>query len=171
MRTSIKLQIPKHSTTTPKQPKHLLRRYGVDMLVGLVMGILLYIGVSWQIFKVYPDAAKYECYAIAFWQGTPALKTFPWQQCYFLTHPGTSFISTDTIVKTMQMYGFAAPLIQFVAGQSPNQPLHALPHEYPLPTIIPFTLGLVAPSGWYQVAFAVWMSLVAAVMYIFLLRF
>src|SRR5947199_5737475 len=171
MRTSVKFRIPEPGTTTPETAVPLLRRHRMDILVVLAMGILLYIGVSWQIFKVYPDAAKYECYAIAFWQGTPALKTFPWQQCYFLTHPGTSFISTDTIVKTMQMHGFPPPLIQFVAGQSPDQPLHALPHEYPLPTIIPFTLGLVAPPGWYQVAFAVWMSLVAAVIYVLLLCF
>jgi glycosyl transferase family 87 len=171
MKTSVKFRIPEHSTTTQKKAEPLLRRYRLDILVVLAMGILLYIGVSWQIFKVYPDAAKYECYAVAFWQGTPALKPFPWQQCYFLTHPSISFISTNTIVKTMQMYGFPLPLIQFVAGQSPNQALHALPHEYPLPTIILFTLGLVAPAGWYQVAFAIWMSLVAAVMYVLLLRF
>ena len=79
MKTSVKLRIPKHSTATPKKAEHLLRRYKVDILVVLAMGILLYIGVSWQIFKVYPDAAKYECYAVAFWQGTPALKPFPWQ--------------------------------------------------------------------------------------------
>src|SRR5947209_552670 len=171
MRTSVKLRIPEHSTTTPKKAEHLLRRHRMDILVVLAMGILLYIGVSWQIFKVYPDAAKYECYAVAFWQGTPALRPFPWEQCYFLTHPGTSFISTATIVKTMQIYELPAPLIQFVAGQSPHQALHALPHEYPLPTIIPFTLGLLAPPGWYQVVFAIWMSLVAAVMYVLLLRF
>jgi Glycosyltransferase family 87 len=171
MRTSVKFRIPEPSTTTPETAEPLLRRHRMDILVVLAMGILLYIGVSWQIFKVYPDAAKYECYAVAFWQGTPALRPFPWEQCYFLTHPGTSFISTATIVKTMQIYELPAPLIQFVAGQSPHQALHALPHEYPLPTIIPFTLGLIAPPGWYQVVFAIWMSLVAAVMYVLLLRF
>jgi hypothetical protein len=101
----------------------------------------------------------------------PALKTFPWQQCYFLSHPRISFISTATIVKTMQTYKFPALLIGFVAHQSPNWPLHALPHEYPLPTIIPFTLGLVAPYYWYQVAFAVWMSLIAVIIYVLLVRF
>lgn len=171
MRTSIKIQTPEHITATPKKPGNLLRRYRLDMLVVLAMGILLYIGASWQIFKVFTDAAKYECYAVAFWQGVPALKTFPWQQCYFLTHPQVSFISTDTIVKTMQTYRLPAPLTDFVAGQSPNQPFHSLPHEYPFPTIIPFTLGLIAPHYWYQVAFAVWMSLVAAIISVLLICF
>jgi hypothetical protein len=171
MRTNTKLQIPEQSTLTPKKPERFLRRYGVDMLVVLAMGVLLYLGASWQIFKTFTDAAKYECYAVAFWRGVPALKMFPWQQCYFLTHPATSLISTTTIVKTMQMYRFPAPLISFVSGQSPNQPFHSLPHEYPLPTILPFTLGLTAQYSWYQVAFAVWMSLVAAIIYVLLLCF
>jgi hypothetical protein len=155
----------------PKKPKNLFLRYGLDVLVMLAMGGLLYIGASWQIFQVYTDAARYECYIVAFWHGMPALKTFPEQQCDFLVHPDISFISQATIVKMMHLYKFPAQLILFVAHQSPNQPLHALPHEYPLPTVIPFTLGLIAPHYWYQVAFAVWMSLVAAIIYMLLLRF
>ncbi len=162
MQISVRPHIPEFRSTGPKEPKKLLHLYGWDMLVVLAMGILLYAGLSWQIFS---DVPVYQCYAVAFWGGLPALNTLPSRQCLLLTQPHASFISTVTLIKQMQAYHLPAPLIHFVASQTPNQPLHALPYEYPLPAIIPFTLPMLASSDWYPVAFAIVTSLVAAVIY------
>ncbi len=147
----------------------------LDMFIVLVMGILLYYGASWQISRWFTDAGKYQCYSVAFWRGAPALKNLPVPelQCHFITDSQeTVFITTSTLVERMSAYHFPHWLISFVASQSPSQPFHALPHEYPLLTIIPFTLGLFFSSAsWYQAAFAVWMALVAGAIYFLLKSF
>ncbi len=140
-----------------------------DILIVLVMGFLLYYGASWQIFAWYTDVGKYECYSMAFWHGVSALKTLPIpeMQCHFITHPRpeTIFITTDTLIQIMNAHNLPHWLISFVSAQSPTQPFHALPHEYPLLTILPFSFGLVTAAHWYQVAFAVSMALLAGAMY------
>jgi hypothetical protein len=151
--------------------KNSFLRYVPDIIVLLITCGLLYYGASWQIFRVYTDAAKYQCYAVAFWQGLSALHALPDNQCTFILHPSIAYISNASVVRHMQLLGMPAGLIQFVAAQPLGQPLHALPHEYPLLTIIPFSSGLVVAAHWYQVAFAVWMVLLAAGIYIVLLRF
>lgn len=144
----------------------------VDAGVLLVMGVLLYVGASWQIFKTNTDAALYQCYAVSFWQGIPALNTLPAHQCSLITEPPPylAVVSQKTLLGQMHQSGLPAWLIQFVSAQSPTQPFHALPHEYPALAIIPFSLGLMVPAYWYQVAFAVWMALIACAVYLILLR-
>ena len=147
----------------------LKKRVFGDLLIVLAMSFLLYYGASWQIFTWYTDPGKYECYATAFWHGVSALKTLPVPeiQCRFITQPlpGANFITNDTLLHIMRTYNVPSWLISFVAAQSPTQPLHALPHEYPLLTIIPFSFGLVAPAYWYQVAFAIAMASLAGIVY------
>ncbi len=153
----------RRDSTTPisKEPdKRVWRQYLLDICIVLVMGVLLYCGASWQIFRIYTDAAKYQCYATAFWNGSHALTTLPPGQCAFIGRNAPM-----DLIHSMQSYGFPSFLINFVESQSRSQPLHALPNEYPLLAIIPFTLGLVAPLPWYQVAFALWMALVAGIIY------
>ena len=120
-------------------------------------------------FTWYTDPGKYECYATAFWHGVSALKALPVPeiQCRFITQPpaGTSFVTNDTLLHFMRTYNVPSWLISFVAAQSPTQPLHALPHEYPLLTVIPFSFGLATSAHWYQVAFAIAMVLLAGVVY------
>ena len=62
-------------------------------------------------------------------------------------------------------------MIKLVEQQSPLAPLHALPHEYPLLAIIPFTLTLLVPYQWFLLEFAVWMTLVAGIIYFILSTF
>ena len=155
--------------SNPKKKRTL--PYLIDGLIVLAMITLLYCGASWQLFHLRTDAAKYQCYAVAFWQGTPTLRNLPSGQCEFITHPSTPLISSQAVIHKMQAYGFPAFLISFVKSQSPMQPLRALPHEYPLLTIVPFSHGLTAPSRWYQVAFAIWMGLFAGLIYFVLKRF
>ncbi|HEX4204447.1 MAG TPA: glycosyltransferase 87 family protein [Ktedonobacteraceae bacterium] len=142
-------------------------RYVIDGIVVIVMGCLLYYGASWQIFRPYTDAAKYECYAAAFWNGVSSLGQFPHGQCAFIS---ASHSSQDFSAGLQQAH---VPLafIQFVASQATNQPLHALPHEYPILTLLPFSLGLLAPHFWSQVAFAIGMLLIAALIYCALVRY
>jgi hypothetical protein len=153
------------------------QKYGMraiqDLLILVVMGALLYYGASWQIFEPNTDVARYQCYAVAFWQGIPALHTLPDSQCGFLTHPERLhllLLSRPVIVGWMYQVGFPTPLVQFVAAQSTAVPFHALPYEYPLLTLIPFSLALMASQSWYQVVFALWMLVVAAALYLVLAK-
>lgn len=161
-KVSVRPHISESISIRPKGSKNLLLRYGLDLLIVLAMGILLYLGLFGQIFS---DVPIYQCYAVAFWGGLPALKTLPWSQCSFLTQPLDSSISNASLVHWMQTYHLPAGIINFVASQTSNLPLHSLPREYPLPAIIPFSLPLLFPSYEYRVVFAILMSLVAASIY------
>jgi len=136
------------------------------------MGVFLYYGTAWQLFTWYTDAGKYQCYAEAFWHGTSILKTLPLNklQCVFVTHPlpETVFITNQTLLAVLQSHNAPSWLIAFIASQSASLPFHSLPHEYPLLTVLPFSIGLLVPAYWYQVAFALGMSLFAVATYMLL---
>lgn len=151
--------------------KRRLWLYMVDVCVIVVMGCLLMYGVSWQIFRTYTDVARYECYAVDFWQGIKGFQRFPVTQCAFITHPANAYVTTQDVVHFLQRHAFPQSVVHFVAGQDTTLPFHALPHEYPLLTVVPFTLALIAPTYWYQVVFALLMALVAVGIYVMLLRY
>ncbi len=144
----------------------------IDVGAVLIMSFLLYCGVADQLFTWYTDPGKYECYSVAFWHGVAALKILPVPaiQCQFITqtHPDTVFITMSTMLQVMKAHNFPHWLVNFVASQSPTQPFHALPHEYPLLTLLPFTFGLVTSAHWYQLAFAVAMAMFATTIYFML---
>lgn len=144
----------------------------LDILVVLLMAGLLYYGASWQIFGAFTDAARYQCYTVAFWHGLAAVQNLQAGQCHFLLHPDAQLIPLPPSILThkMQQLGLPAALIQFVSAQSSPQPFHVLPYEYPMLTLIPFSLSMVVPSMWFQVAFAFWMLVIAAALYFVLLR-
>lgn len=97
--------------------------------------ILLFCGASWQMFWVHTDAARYQCYALAFWRGEQGIHLLPENQCAFL--------------------------LQF--GNVP--PFHFLPLEYPPLTLTLFSPALLAPFPYYQIAFALLMALAAFLTY------
>src|SRR5256885_12146081 len=156
MATNVQMQEP-----SSMEEGSLLRKKArfsvVDAFVVLLMGGLLYNAVSWQVFRTNTDVARYQCYAVSFWQGISALNTLPASQCAFITHPSPDLavVSQDSLLSEMQQLGLPASLVQLVSAQSPIHPFHALPNEYPALSIIPFSLGLIVPAHWYQVAFAV----------------
>ncbi|MBA2283983.1 MAG: hypothetical protein H0W02_00720 [Ktedonobacteraceae bacterium] len=132
-----------------------------DLLIIGVAGILLYWGVWLHFMQIHSiETTRYRCYAVAFWHGTAHLETFI-RGCGFLLHnsgpipvgPGTPAILT-----------------WLIAQQSPLQPFHALPMEYPLLTLIPFTLIMLAPAQWYLIAFGILMTFVAGCIYFMLKR-
>lgn len=141
-----------------------------DSVIVLIMSVLLFYGASWQIFRDYTDAAKYQCYALAFWGGVSALHQLPIHQCTFITSYHYQVPSPHVIVNLLQHIGLPAFLLHFFAAQNNTMPFEALPHEYPWPVLIPFSLPLVVPAYWYQVAFAILMALVAIFIYYVLLR-
>jgi Glycosyltransferase family 87 len=172
MATNVQAQEPSSSEGDSLPHKQATSFSIIDAIIVLAMCVLLYVGASWQLFKTNTDAARYQCYAVSFWQGTSALNTLPARQCTFITHPSTdlSVVSQASLVGKMRQLGLPSGLIQFVSAQNPAHPFHALPNEYPALAMIPFSLGLVVPPLWYQVAFAVWMVLIAAILYFVLLR-
>jgi hypothetical protein len=144
----------------------------IDILVVLVMAGLLYYGASWQIFRPNTDAGRYQCYTQAFWHGTGSLDAIKPNPCNFLRHPDKQVMpfTHEQLVQNMRKLGLPSFLVNFVDAQSPDQPFHALPYEYPMLTLIPFTLAMFAPVTWFQVAYAFWMLVLAAVVYLVLLR-
>ena len=151
--------------------------YLLDTLVLLCMcGLLLY-GASWQFHEDNSDVGKYQCYATQFWSGQVALGSFPIEQCDFILAPDPNMvvISQDALVAFLKGHGVPASIVHFVVAQSAGQPyegqpFHSLPYEYPLLTLIPLSLALLAPANLYQIAFALWMLLIAVIVYLALLR-
>jgi Glycosyltransferase family 87 len=146
--------------------------YLFDILVPVVMALVLFWGVRYQIglFGLLTDAAHYQCYAIAFVHGSSAVGQLPSPQCHFMNSLGSMVVPKTVIMQHMQAWHLPAWLINFVASQSVTQPFHALPYEYPFLTLIPFMLGLTGPLGWYQTTFACWMILLAICLYFLLKR-
>ncbi|MBE3559612.1 MAG: DUF2029 domain-containing protein [Ktedonobacteraceae bacterium] len=170
-----KTQQSGRSSTNAGRTAGFWQRFKWDIIIILLMGGLLYYGASWQIFHTNTDAAKYECYAVAFWQGLPALKSLPKEQCWFIQHPDKEFAagapSTAAIVQKMRSSGAPEWLSSFVASQSATERFHSLPREYPLLAIFFFSLGMIVPPFLSQIAYAIWMILLAALVYIVLLRY
>ncbi len=145
--------------------------YLLDACIIVAMGAILFWGVSTQFWNRYNDATRYQCYAIAFWQGTAGLHVLgldanPKSQCAFLDNS-----SSTTLIQKMQERHFPAFLINLVASQPTSEPFHALPPEYPLLTLVPFSLPLIAPTQWYEVVFAICMAIIAGIMYLLLKRY
>jgi hypothetical protein len=101
----------------------------------------MFCGASWQIFLPKTDPARYQCYALTFWMGSNATHLLPSAQCNFL------------------------------ALSSTQPAFHMLPLEYPPLTLIPFSLALLTPLAYYQLSFALLMSLAMVFVYWILLRF
>ena len=133
----------------------------LNICIVLVMCGLLFYAVSYQLFKPRTDAGKYQCYAIAFWQGSHAVNVLPTEQCLFLKKN----FSPSSIIDGMKSSKVPTRIINMAESQNTSGSFRNLPYEYPLLSIIPFSLGLIAPTAWYQVAFAIWMLLLAALIF------
>jgi hypothetical protein len=120
----------------------LLARGGViAYLPIIIVTVCMFCGVSWQIFLPKTDPARYQCYALTFWLGGNATHLLPSAQCNFL------------------------------ALSSTQSAFHMLPLEYPPLTLIPFSLALLTPLAYYQLSFALMMSMTMVFIYWILLRF
>ena len=135
-------------------------KYLLEICIVLMMCGLLFYAVYYQVFRPRTDAGKYQCYALVFWKGAHAIDALPLEQCAFLKN-----YSPTSIIESMKSYGVPAGIMNLALSQSTSEPFHMLPYEYPLLSIVPFSLGLIAPTAWYQVAFALWMLLLAAIIF------
>jgi hypothetical protein len=156
----------KRSDTTqePKsEVKATEKRFRNDLLnicIVLVMCGLLFYAISYQLFKPRTDVGKYQCYALVFWQGTQAVNVLPPEQCTFLKN-----YSPASIIEGMKSRGVPVSIINLAESQNTSGSFRNLPYEYPLLSIVPFSLGLIAPTAWYHIAFAIWMLLLAAIIF------
>jgi len=116
----------------------------LDICMVVLMGGILFWGATSQFPNQFNDATRYQCYAVAFWHGTPGLSTLPQKQCAFL-----SATTSSTLTTKLKGRGFPGILVRLVESQATTQPLHALPPEYPLLTLVPFSLALVVPQQLY----------------------
>jgi hypothetical protein len=160
-----------HNTTKERyyqwvSAKVRLWSYGWDCFLVLVMSIVLYWGASTQFSNKFIDVYRYQCYAIAFWHGTPGLAALPQQQCAFIDATAAS-----TIVERLSKHHFPAFLIHFVLSQSTLQPLHTLPLEYPFLALIPFSAVMFVSPAFYATAFAMFMAFVLTCIYVLLKRY
>ena len=58
--------------------------YFLDIAIVVLMGGILFWGAASQFYNQYNDVHRYQCYAAAFWHGTPGLSSLPQKQCAFL---------------------------------------------------------------------------------------
>jgi hypothetical protein len=149
------------------------RPYFVDILIVAVMALVLLWGARLQIqfYGLDTDAARYQCYIIAFTQGTSALSQLPAKQCSLMSTTARIAVPQTVIVQDMKAWRFPEWLVNFVASQSGTQPFRVLPHEYPFLTLVPFLLGMTGPPQWYQIIFAFWMIALAVGSYFLVKRF
>ena len=122
----------------------LLRVDGIAAYIPITfVTITIFIGSSWQVFLSASDPARYQCYALTFWLGSNALHMLPASQCAFLQRTITSV----------------------------QPPFHMLPVEYPPLTLLPFSLALLVPLSYYQLAIAFIMALAAVFIHWLLLQY
>ena len=169
-------QVRKDPKSNDKQTQLIKSRnhrwsYLLDICIIVVMGALLFWGVSTQFWNRYNDASRYQCYAIAFWQGEAGLHVLGLDentksQCAFLDNS-----SSTTLVQKMQEWHVPTFLVKLVASQSTSGSFRILPPEYPVLTLVAFSLPLLAPAQWYQVVFAIAMAIIAGIIYLLLKRY
>jgi hypothetical protein len=159
-------ELQKQEKQVPETSKEPLQRYLLHLFAAVGMSLLLFWGAWLRYLAVAAtessEPTRYRCYAVAFWKGISRVS------------PGCSFVKTNTsaavLIHQMQLWGFPGFLVKLVESQSSTSPLHALPHEYPLLAIIPFTLVAFVSTKWYFVAFAMMMACVAGAVYFLLKR-
>src|SRR5215470_8307032 len=95
------VQQPNTSVSLLKSTERNRRRYLADILIVLAMTALLYYGYlsTGRFASTHTDIARYQCYAEAFWNGTPGLNKLPHYQCTFIE------AGSSSIVQRMKLHG------------------------------------------------------------------
>jgi hypothetical protein len=133
-----------------------------DVIILFIASILLYYGSSWQFSKLGVDAAIYQCYATAFWQGSTGLQHLPAEQCAFLHD--TSML--DGVVNSMIKHHVPHFIVLIAQYQNHTLLFHTLPREYPIVSLFIFSLPLLVPAQFYQEGYALWSLLMISILYV-----
>jgi len=124
----------------PQQARyHCVRALRMPLL--LVAAFFLVCESAWMVALAPTDIIRYQCDAVAFWQGSHGVRSLATGQCAFL------HIST------------------------PQPAFHLTPQEYPPLALLPFSAPLLAPRADYALTFALMMTLVAGLVAWLLSRF
>ncbi len=140
--------------------------------LGAFMVIMLFQGFAQQVRPPathrgsWGDVYRYQCFAVAFWSGEHGLHGLPPTQCQAVIH---------TLVSNQQTIpnSYYLPLVarEWMLDHSPVVArFRTLPLEYPILSLIPFSLPLIAPPRDYPLAFGVEMLLLALGVYALLGR-
>jgi hypothetical protein len=135
--------------------------------LGAFMVIMLYLGFIQQVrppathHGTWGDVYRYQCFAVAFWFGEHGLRSLPPTQCQAVV---------DTLVYNQQTipnsHYLPAVVQHWMLAHSPVVArFRTLPLEYPILSLIPFSLPLIAPPRDYALAFGVEMLLLALVVF------
>src|SRR6266516_7775331 len=105
------VQKPGTGILLPKPIAKLRWQYLADILLVLAMSALLYYGYlsTGRFASTHTDIARYQCYAEAFWHGTPELRKLPPNQCLFMRADTSS-----SIVQRVKLHGQLSYIINTV---------------------------------------------------------
>ena len=118
---------------------HCLRALRLPLL--LVVVFFLVCESAWVVALAPTDVLRYQCDAVAFWQGSHGVRSLPTGQCAFLR------------------------------SSPSQPAFHLTPQEYPPLALLPFSVPLLAPRADYALTFALMMTLVAGLVAWLLRRF
>lgn len=140
--------------------------------LGALMVIMLFSAFTQQVHPPAPhrgswgDVYRYQCFAVAFWSGERGLRNLPPTQCQAVIN---TFIYNQQTLSNSHYLPHAVQ--RWMLDHSPVVArFRTLPLEYPILSLIPFSLPLIAPPRDYALAFCVEMLLLALAVYALLGR-
>src|SRR5215472_17819732 len=125
-------------------------------LAGMMV-VLLWSGFSSQVRPPlsgqWGDVYRYQCFAVAFWQGSQAMKTVDDVRRGQCTDVQQAYALESAQVRgSGRLHGLGA----WIANHADmSGRFHSLPIEYPVLALVPFSLPLLVPPADYTVAFAI----------------
>lgn len=157
--------------------RHFWRKHGWATLslvgIGVFMVIMLYDGFMVNVYPAgtpdgyWGDVYRYQCFATMFWRGPQAVAGLNPLQCKAVIDT----IHNNALILP-QSHFLPARIVHWMQANSGiTQPFQTLPIEYPILSLIPFSLPLLAPSQVYPQAFAIEMVVLGLVLYGVIARF
>jgi hypothetical protein len=140
--------------------------------LGAFMTLMLFLGFTQQVRPptsargTWTDVYRYQCFAVAFWSGERGIRSLPPLQCRAVVG---AFSSNQ---QTLANSHYLPPVVQrWMLDHSPLvAQFRTLPVEYPILSLIPFSLPLIAPPQDYALAFGAEMLLLALALFALLGR-
>jgi hypothetical protein len=133
--------------------------------LAVLMAVMMYAGYTQQVQPPadgkWGDVYRYQCFAVAFWQGSNAMNALRPTQCDDIRD---TLISDQASVRDSHVLPIWIRQRMLHHG-STGEPFHTLPIEYPIVALVPMSLPLLAGPDNYGLAFASEMILLALALY------